>query len=122
MLENRSKLDEERMDFLTAQLKEARLEAEDADSKSEQMSRQLALVEDELEVVEERVKSTEAYVLVDIFFVLHPPPTSASTSASESLKPETFANCRKIAEKEDKLRIVGGILKSLEVSEEKVRR
>lgn len=60
MLENRSKLDEERMDFLTAQLKEARVEAEDADTKSEQISRQLALVEDELEVVEERVKSTEA--------------------------------------------------------------
>lgn len=55
------------MDFLTAQLKEARIEAEDADSKSEQISRQLALVEDELEVVEERVKSTEAYVL---FFTL----------------------------------------------------
>ncbi|KAJ8673984.1 hypothetical protein QAD02_005246 [Eretmocerus hayati] len=85
VLENRSKLDEERMDSLTAQLKDARLEAEDADSKSEQISRQLALVEDELETVEDRVKCTQA----------------------------------KIAEKEDKLFIVGNILKSLEVSEEK---
>lgn len=62
VLENRSKLDEERMDYLTAQLKGARLEAEDADAKSEQISRQLAFVEDELEATEERVKCTEAYV------------------------------------------------------------
>ena len=52
------------MDVLTAQLKVARLEAEDADAKSEEISRQLALVEDELESVEERVKCTEAYVYV----------------------------------------------------------
>lgn len=56
------------MDCLTTQLKEARLEAEDADTKSEQISRQLALVEDELEVVEERVKSTEAYVILTVLF------------------------------------------------------
>lgn len=39
VLENRSKLDEERMDQLTNQLKEARMLAEDADSKSEEVSR-----------------------------------------------------------------------------------
>ena len=48
------------MEYLTAQLEEARLQAEDADIKSDQISRQLALVEDELESVEERVKLTEA--------------------------------------------------------------
>jgi len=37
VLENRSKLDEERMDQLTNQLKEARMLAEDADSKSEEV-------------------------------------------------------------------------------------
>lgn len=51
------------MDQLTAQLKEARLIAEDADTKSDEISRKLAFVEDELEAAEERVKSSEAYVL-----------------------------------------------------------
>lgn len=64
VLENRSKLDEERMDQLTAQLKEARLIAEDADNKSDEISRKLTFVEDELEAAEERVKSSEAYVLL----------------------------------------------------------
>ncbi|KAI4501023.1 hypothetical protein M0802_003826 [Mischocyttarus mexicanus] len=62
VLENRSKLDEERMDQLTAQLKEARLIAEDADNKSDEISRKLAFVEDELEAAEERVKSSEAKI------------------------------------------------------------
>lgn len=62
VLENRSKQDEERMDQLMTQLKEARLIAEDADTKSDEISRKLAFVEDELEAAEERVKSSEAYV------------------------------------------------------------
>lgn len=65
VLENRSKQDEERMDQLTAQLKEARLIAEDADTKSDEISRKLAFVEDELEAAEERVKSSEALVSHD---------------------------------------------------------
>lgn len=52
------------MDQLTAQLKEARLIAEDADNKSDEISRKLTFVEDELEAAEERVKSSEAYVLL----------------------------------------------------------
>lgn len=44
------------MDQLTNQLKEARLLAEDADNKSDEVSRKLAFVEDELEVAEDRVK------------------------------------------------------------------
>ena len=62
VLENRGKQDEERMDQLMAQLKEARLIAEDADTKSDEISRKLTFVEDELEAAEERVKSSEAYV------------------------------------------------------------
>ncbi|KOC66151.1 Tropomyosin-2 [Habropoda laboriosa] len=85
VLENRSKQDEERMDHLMAQLKEARLIAEDADTKSDEISRKLAFVEDELE----------------FFF--------ARRMYDES----------KIMEREDELFIVGNILKSLEVSEEK---
>ena len=62
VLETRSKQDEERMDQLTAKLKEARIIAEDADNKSDEISRKLAFVEDELEIAEDRVKSSEAYV------------------------------------------------------------
>ena len=50
------------MDHLTTQLKEARIIAEDADNKSDEISRKLAFVEDELEAAEDRVKASEAYV------------------------------------------------------------
>lgn len=53
------------MDYLTAQLKEARIIAEDADTKSDEIARKLAFVEDELEIAEDRVKSSEAY---EIFY------------------------------------------------------
>lgn len=57
VLEARVEQDEQRMEQLTNQLKEARLLAEDADGKSDEISRKLAFVEDELEAAEERVKS-----------------------------------------------------------------
>lgn len=63
VLENRSQQDEERMDQLTTQLKDARLLAEDADGKSDEVSRKLAFVEDELEAAEDRVKSGEAKIM-----------------------------------------------------------
>lgn len=112
-MENRSKQDEERMDQLMTQLKEARLIAEDADTKSDEISRKLAFVEDELEAAEERVKSSEAYVGMKskIIFV-----------KSHSLLVMLLISIhRKIMEREDELFIVGNILKSLEVSEEKVK-
>ncbi|XP_015124574.1 tropomyosin-2-like [Diachasma alloeum] len=84
-LENHSKQDYERMDQLTMQLKEVRLIAEDADAKSDEISRRLAFVEDQLEATEDRIRCSDA----------------------------------KIVEREDELFIVGNILKSLEVSEEK---
>lgn len=62
VLENRVQQDEERMEQLTNQLKEARLLAEDADGKSDDISRKLAFVEDELEAAEERVKSGHSKV------------------------------------------------------------
>lgn len=95
------------------QLKEARLIAEDADTKSDEISRKLAFVEDELEAAEERVKSSEAYVGMKskIIFV-----------KSHSLLVMLLISIhRKIMEREDELFIVGNILKSLEVSEEKVK-
>lgn len=63
VLENRAQQDEERMDQLTNQLKEARLLAEDADNKSDEVSRKLAFVEDELEVAEDRVKGGDAKIM-----------------------------------------------------------
>lgn len=63
VLENRSRQDEERMDQLTNQLKEARLLAEDADTKSDEVSRKLAFVEDELEVAEDRVKGGDSKIM-----------------------------------------------------------
>lgn len=51
------------MDQLTNQLKEARLLAEDADNKSDEVSRKLAFVEDELEVAEDRVKGGDAKIM-----------------------------------------------------------
>lgn len=63
VLENRSQQDEGRMDQLTNQLKEARMLAEDADTKSDEVSRKLAFVEDELEVAEDRVRSGESKIM-----------------------------------------------------------
>ncbi len=62
VLEARVQQDEERMEQLTVQLKESRLLAEDADGKSDEVSRKLAFVEDELEAAEERVKSGHSKV------------------------------------------------------------
>ncbi|KAJ6645314.1 Tropomyosin-2 [Pseudolycoriella hygida] len=57
VLEARLQQDEERIEQLTNQLKESRLLAEDADGKSDEVSRKMAFVEDELEAAEERVKT-----------------------------------------------------------------
>lgn len=51
------------MDQLTDKLREARIIAEDADNKSDEISRKLAFVEDELEIAEDRVKASESYVI-----------------------------------------------------------
>ena len=53
VLENRSQQDEERMDQLTNQLKEARLLAEDADGKSDEVR---------LVAAEQRVRPTRTYL------------------------------------------------------------
>ncbi|XP_012252636.1 tropomyosin-2-like [Athalia rosae] len=63
VLEDRSRLDEERMEKLTSELKDARLLAEDADQKSDEISKKLQFVEEELEAAEERVKTSEAKIV-----------------------------------------------------------
>ncbi|KAK0181201.1 hypothetical protein PV327_003503 [Microctonus hyperodae] len=63
VLEDRNRLDQERMEKLTVELKDARLIAEDADTKSEEISGKLSFVEEELEAAEERVKNSEAKII-----------------------------------------------------------
>ncbi|XP_011307189.1 tropomyosin-2 [Fopius arisanus] len=63
VLEDRNRLDLERMEKLTSELKDARLIAEDADNKSEEIANKLSWVEEELEAAEERVKNSEAKIV-----------------------------------------------------------
>lgn len=111
VLADRSRLDEERMEKLMAELKDARLIAEDADSKSDEIAKKLQFVEEELEAAEERVKTSEAYVyqLKSLRYI----------SVYKLSHIEKFLYS-KIVEREDELFIVQNIVKSLEVSEEKV--
>lgn len=114
VLENRSQQDEERMDQLTNQLKEARLLAEDADGKSDEVSRKLAFVEDELEVAEDRVKSGEAKINeLEEELKVHFTKLTVWIWMNEwmNLTHRTLNNLVN--------QVVGNSLKSLEVSEEK---
>jgi tropomyosin-1 len=63
VLENRSLADEERMDALENQLKEARFLAEEADKKYDEVARKLAMVEADLERAEERAEAGEAKIV-----------------------------------------------------------
>ncbi|XP_043276996.1 tropomyosin-2-like [Venturia canescens] len=63
VLEERSRLDAERVKKLTSELKDARLIAEDADTKSDDISKKLQFVEEELEAAEDRVKTSEAKII-----------------------------------------------------------
>lgn len=63
VMEDRGRLDEERTEKLMQELKDARLIAEDADAKSDEISKKLQFVEEELEAAEERVKTSEAKII-----------------------------------------------------------
>ncbi|XP_045484236.1 tropomyosin isoform X11 [Pieris rapae] len=63
VLENRSLADEERMDALENQLKEARFLAEEADKKYDEVARKLAMVEADLERAEERAETGESKIV-----------------------------------------------------------
>lgn len=62
VMEDRNRGDQERVTKLTEELKDARMIAEDADAKSEEIAGKLGWVEEELEAAEERVKNSEAFV------------------------------------------------------------
>ncbi|XP_033207141.1 tropomyosin alpha-3 chain isoform X3 [Belonocnema kinseyi] len=59
ILENRSLADEERMDALENQLKEARFLAEEADKKYDEVARKLVMMEQDLERAEEKSELSE---------------------------------------------------------------
>ncbi|XP_063383031.1 tropomyosin isoform X16 [Cydia fagiglandana] len=63
VLENKSLTDEERMDALENQLKEARFLAEEADKKYDEVARKLAMVEADLERAEERAEAGESKIV-----------------------------------------------------------
>ena len=63
MLEHRNITDEERMDSLETQLKEARMMAEDADRKYDEVARKLAMVENDLERAEQRAEEGEGKIV-----------------------------------------------------------
>nr|XP_018918180.1 PREDICTED: tropomyosin isoform X21 [Bemisia tabaci] len=63
ILENRSLADEERMDALENQLKEARFLAEEADKKYDEVARKLAMVEADLERAELRADDGESKIV-----------------------------------------------------------
>ncbi|XP_063627380.1 tropomyosin isoform X14 [Cydia splendana] len=63
VLENKSLTDEERMDALENQLKEARFLAEEADKKYDEVARKLAMVEADLERAEERAETGESKIV-----------------------------------------------------------
>merc|ERR1712179_865038 len=63
VLENRNIADEERMDQLESQLKEARFLAEEADRKYDDVAKKLAEVEGNLERAEERADTGENKVI-----------------------------------------------------------
>lgn len=60
VLESRSIGDEDRAALLESQLAEARLMAEDADRKYDEVARKLAMVEADLERAEERAEAGES--------------------------------------------------------------
>ncbi|KAK3866272.1 hypothetical protein Pcinc_028179 [Petrolisthes cinctipes] len=121
VLENRSLSDEERMDALENQLKEARFLAEEADRKYDEVARKLAMVEADLERAEERAETGESKLTVSLSVVVWLLARKCVMLENDLERAEERAEAAegKIVELEEELRVVGNNLKSLEVSEEK---
>merc|ERR1712157_361712 len=63
VLENKSLQDEQRMEALENQLKDARVLAEEADKKYDEIAKKLATVESDLERAEERADTSEHKII-----------------------------------------------------------
>lgn len=133
VLEDRSRLDEERTEKLMAELKDARLIAEDADAKSDEIARKLQFVEEELEGAEERVKTSEAKIVEreDELFIVQNIVKSLEVSEEkanqrvEEFKVQLKALKKKLKEAEKRAilaeRTVKALLKEVDTKEDELR-
>ena len=64
VLENKALSDEARMESLENQLKDARILAEEADKKYDDIAKKLQMVESDLDRAEERADTGESYITV----------------------------------------------------------
>ncbi|KYQ60148.1 Tropomyosin-2 [Trachymyrmex zeteki] len=133
VLADRSRLDEERMEKLMSELKDARLIAEDADSKSDEIARKLQFVEEELEAAEERVKTSEAKIVEreDELFIVQNIVKSLEVSEEkanqrvEDFKVQLKSLKKKLKEAEKRAitaeRTVKTLLKEVDMKEDELR-
>lgn len=133
VLTDRSRLDEERMEKLTSELKDARLIAEDADAKSDEIAKKLQFVEEELEAAEERVKTSEAKIVEreDELFIVQNIVKSLEVSEEkanqrvEDFKMQLKSLKKKLKEAEKRAinaeRMVKTLLKEVDMKEDELR-
>ncbi|XP_029677986.1 tropomyosin-2-like [Formica exsecta] len=133
VLADRSRLDEERMGKLMSELKDARLIAEDADAKSDEIARKLQFVEEELEAAEERVKTSEAKIIEreDELFIVQNIVKSLEVSEEkanqrvEEFKIQLKSLKKKLKEAEKRAitaeRTVKTLLKEVDMKEDELR-
>ncbi|KYN37320.1 Tropomyosin-2 [Trachymyrmex septentrionalis] len=132
VLADRSRLDEERMEKLMSELKDARLIAEDADAKSDEIAKKLQFVEEELEAAEERVKTSEAIVeREDELFIVQNIVKSLEVSEEkanqrvEDFKLQLKSTKKKLKEAEKRAitaeRTVKTLLKEMDMKEDELR-
>lgn len=133
VLADRSRLDEERMEKLMSELKDARLIAEDADAKSDEIAKKLQFVEEELEAAEERVKTSEAKIVEreDELFIVQNIVKSLEVSEEkanqrvEDFKVQLKSLKKKLKEAEKRAitaeRTVKTLLKDVDMKEDELR-
>ncbi|EFN74686.1 Tropomyosin-2 [Camponotus floridanus] len=133
VLADRSRLDEERMEKLMSELKDARLIAEDADAKSDEIAKKLQFVEEELEAAEERVKTSEAKIVEreDELFIVQNIVKSLEVSEEkanqrvEDFKVQLKSLKKKLKEAEKRAinaeRTVKTLLKEVDMKEDELR-
>ncbi|EGI68733.1 PREDICTED: tropomyosin-2-like [Acromyrmex echinatior] len=133
VLADRSRLDEERMEKLMSELKDARLIAEDADAKSDEIAKKLQFVEEELEAAEERVKTSEAKIVEreDELFIVQNIVKSLEVSEEkanqrvEDFKLQLKSSKKKLKEAEKRAitaeRTVKALLKEVDMKEDELR-
>ncbi|KAG5313539.1 TPM2 protein, partial [Pseudoatta argentina] len=121
VLADRSRLDQERMEKLMSELKDARLIAEDADVKSDEIAKKLQFVEEELEAAEER---DELFIVQNIVKSLEVSEEKANQRV-EDFKLQLKSSKKKLKEAEKRAitaeRTVKALLKEVDTKEDELR-